>query len=49
MLNDPVVKVKRLELGTIPAFGSVADFRKLLEKEMAKWAVVVKASGASLD
>jgi tripartite-type tricarboxylate transporter receptor subunit TctC len=36
-------------LGAAPMGGSAADFRKLYEDEYARWAEVVKVSGAKID
>ena len=36
-------------IGDEPAFGTPEDFRDLIRHELAKWADVVKRSGATLD
>jgi hypothetical protein len=36
-------------LGAAPMGGTPADFRKLYDEEYARWAEVVKVSGAKID
>jgi tripartite-type tricarboxylate transporter receptor subunit TctC len=48
-LNDPEVKKKIAEQGAEPYAEKPQDFAAFIQKESAKWAQVVKASGASLD
>jgi tripartite-type tricarboxylate transporter receptor subunit TctC len=45
-LNDPKLKARFEELGSEPRPGTPDDFAKLIATEVAKWAPVVKASGA---
>lgn len=41
---------KRIEgLGAAPMGGTVADYRKLFDDDYARWAEVVKVSGAKID
>lgn len=48
-LNTPAIKEKMLGQGAIPSGNSPAEFARLIETEHAKWAQVVKASGARVD
>jgi tripartite-type tricarboxylate transporter receptor subunit TctC len=48
-LADPKLKARLADLGTSVLAGSPADFGKLMADETAKWAKVVKASGARAD
>lgn len=48
-LATPAVKEKLVAQGAIPSGNSPADFAKLIDSEHAKWAKVVKASGAKVD
>jgi len=48
-LADPKMKAKLAELGGDPIPGSPADFGKLHAAETAKWAKVVKFSGAKVE
>ncbi len=48
-LERPEVKEKFLAQGAIPGGNSPADFAKHIDAEIAKWAGVVKASGAKVD
>jgi tripartite-type tricarboxylate transporter receptor subunit TctC len=48
-LGTPAIKEKMLAQGAIPSGNSPADFAKLIDREHAKWAKVVKASGAKVD
>ena len=45
-LRDPKLKARFEELGADIRLGSPDDFTKLVATEVAKWAPVVKASGA---
>ncbi len=49
ILADPAIKQRLAELGCTPMPMSPAEFGSLLAAETAKWAAVVKSSGASLD
>ncbi|MDM0010991.1 tripartite tricarboxylate transporter substrate binding protein [Variovorax sp. J22P168] len=48
-LATPAVKEKMLAQGAIPSGDTPAAFAKLIDSEHAKWAKVVKASGAKVD
>jgi tripartite-type tricarboxylate transporter receptor subunit TctC len=45
----PEIKEKLLAQGAIPGGGTPAEFAKMIDSEMAKWAQVVKTSGAKVD
>jgi tripartite-type tricarboxylate transporter receptor subunit TctC len=49
VLADPKMKARLAELGAAVLSGSPADFGKLIVDETAKWAKVVKLSGAKPD
>jgi len=48
-LNSPSIKEKMLAQGAVPSGNSPAEFARLIESEHAKWAQVVKTSGARVD
>ena len=48
-LADPEVKAKLAKLGGTPIPGTPEDFGKLIADETAKWAKVVKATGATAE
>jgi tripartite-type tricarboxylate transporter receptor subunit TctC len=48
-LSDPQIKARLADLGGMVLAGSPADFGKLIAEETAKWAKVVKFSGAKAD
>lgn len=48
-LGSPAIKEKLLAQGAIPGGNTPAEFAKMIEAEIAKWAPVVKASGAKVD
>ncbi|MBT2301515.1 tripartite tricarboxylate transporter substrate binding protein [Variovorax paradoxus] len=48
-LGTPAIKEKMLAQGAIPSGNSPAEFAKMIDSEHAKWAKVVKASGAKVD
>ena len=48
-LNLPAVKDRLLSQGAIPSGNSPQEFARLIDSEIAKWAGVVKASGAKVD
>ena len=48
-LSDPKIKARLADLGGTVLAGSPADFGKLIVDETAKWAKVVKLSGAKPD
>jgi tripartite-type tricarboxylate transporter receptor subunit TctC len=45
----PEIKEKLLAQGAVPGGGTPAEFAKMIDAEIAKWALVVKASGAKVD
>jgi len=49
VLADPKMKARLAELGASVLSGTPADFGKLIVDETAKWAKVVKISGAKPD
>ena len=49
LLGDAAVRERVLSLGAAPMGGAPADFRRLYDEEYARWADVVKASGAKVD
>eukprot|EP01036_Dinobryon_divergens_P038150 gene38150-biopygen30266 len=48
-LGLPTVKERLVAQGAIPSGNTPQEFAKLIEAEIAKWAPVVKASGAKVD
>jgi tripartite-type tricarboxylate transporter receptor subunit TctC len=48
-LNSPAIKEKLLAQGAIPSGNTPAEFTRLIDAEIRKWAPVVKASGAKVD
>ncbi len=48
-LNDPAIKEKLQAQGAIPGGITSAEFARLIDSEHAKWAQVVKVSGARAD
>ena len=48
-LASPAIKEKLLAQGAIPGGNTPAEFAKFIDSEIAKWAPVVKASGAKID
>ena len=48
-LGTPAIKEKLQAQGAIPSGNTPAAFAKLIDSEHAKWAKVVKASGAKVD
>ncbi|MDR2327367.1 MAG: tripartite tricarboxylate transporter substrate binding protein [Acidovorax sp.] len=49
ILADKTVQAKLISMGTQPAPGSAAEFGSFIRSEMARWAPIVKDSGASID
>jgi tripartite-type tricarboxylate transporter receptor subunit TctC len=49
LLKDAEFRTRIQTLGAAPMGGSAADFRKLYDEEWARWAEVVKVSGAKID
>ncbi|MES2245459.1 MAG: tripartite tricarboxylate transporter substrate binding protein [Pseudomonadota bacterium] len=48
-LATPAIKEKMLAQGAIPSGNTPQEFTKLIDAEITKWALVVKASGAKVD
>jgi len=48
-LGTPAIKEKMVAQGAIPSGNTPAEFAKLIDSEHAKWAKVVKSSGAKVD
>lgn len=48
-LATPAIKEKMLAQGAIPSGNTPQEFAKLIDTEITKWALVVKASGAKVD
>jgi tripartite-type tricarboxylate transporter receptor subunit TctC len=48
-LAAPAMKERLLAQGALPSGMTSAEFAKLIAAETAKWARVVKASGAKVD
>jgi tripartite-type tricarboxylate transporter receptor subunit TctC len=48
-LASPALKERLLSQGAIPSGNTPAQFARLIDSEHAKWAKVVKASGAKVD
>ena len=49
VLNEPATNKRIVSLGGTPVGSDPATFRKFLLADMAKWADVVKKSGAKAD
>ncbi len=47
--RQPAVKERLLSQGAIPSGNTPQEFARLIDSEIAKWAAVVKASGARVD
>lgn len=48
-LGTPAIKEKLLAQGAIPGGNTPQEFARMIDAEIAKWAKVVKASGAKVD
>lgn len=48
-IDLPAVRDKMVTLGNVPRYETVEQFRATVKADRAKWAEVVKASGASID
>ena len=48
-LEAPAVRAKMVSLGNVPRYETVEQFRATVKTDRAKWAEVVKISGASID
>ena len=46
-MGTPVLKERLLSQGAVPSGITSAEFARMIESEMRKWAQVVKASGAT--
>jgi tripartite-type tricarboxylate transporter receptor subunit TctC len=48
-VSAPAIRAKFINIGGPPFIGSPADFKKLIDDDVAKWAKVVKATGMTAD
>jgi tripartite-type tricarboxylate transporter receptor subunit TctC len=48
-LANPAIKERLQSQGAIPSGNTPAEFARLIDSEIKKWAAVVKASGAKVD
>ena len=48
-LETPAVRERLINLGNVPRIETVEQFRATVKSDRAKWAAVVKASGATVD
>jgi tripartite-type tricarboxylate transporter receptor subunit TctC len=48
-LRSPAINEKLLSQGAIPSGNTPAEFAKMIDSEIRKWAQVVKVSGAKVD
>ena len=48
-ITHPAIRERLASQGAVPGGGSSAEFAALIASETAKWAKVVKASGAKVD
>jgi tripartite-type tricarboxylate transporter receptor subunit TctC len=48
-LDSPAIRQKLLDAGNTPRYETVEQFRATVKSNRAKWAEVVKASGATVD
>jgi tripartite-type tricarboxylate transporter receptor subunit TctC len=48
-INEPATRAKLIEHGFEPATSTPAEFARMLREEIAKWAPIVKQSGATPD
>jgi tripartite-type tricarboxylate transporter receptor subunit TctC len=48
-LATPAMKERLLAQGAIPSGNTPAQFAQFIDREMKKWAPVVKTSGAKID
>lgn len=48
-LEDPEVKAKLVALGNTPRYETLEQFKATVKEGRAKWALVVKAAGATVD
>jgi tripartite-type tricarboxylate transporter receptor subunit TctC len=49
IVNNPEVKTAWAKQGAVPLSMSVAEFEQYLNADIAKWANIVKVSGAKAD
>jgi tripartite-type tricarboxylate transporter receptor subunit TctC len=49
ILRDPAVAARYAELGATPVGSTPAELARLLRLEMARWAEVIRLSGATAD
>jgi tripartite-type tricarboxylate transporter receptor subunit TctC len=48
-IEDPEINRKLVELGNTPRYETLEQFKATVKRDRAKWAEVVKASGATID
>ncbi|HWI38009.1 MAG TPA: tripartite tricarboxylate transporter substrate binding protein [Burkholderiales bacterium] len=48
-INDPVVKERLVQLGSEGGGGTPEDYAEIIRKDSAKWAEVIRRSGAKID
>jgi tripartite-type tricarboxylate transporter receptor subunit TctC len=48
-INDPAVKERLIQLGSEGGGGTPEDYAEIIRKDSAKWAEVIRRSGAKID
>jgi tripartite-type tricarboxylate transporter receptor subunit TctC len=48
-LETPVIRQRLIDMGNAPRYESIEQFRATVKTDRARWAAVVKASGATID
>ena len=48
-MADPEMRQQMVAVGADPIYSTPAEFSEIIRKDIAKWAEVVKATGARLD
>ena len=49
VMADPEMRQQMVAVGADPIYSTPAEFSEIIRKDIAKWAAVVKATGARLD